>query len=122
MPRRYRKSLEGKYEPFDEILPGDVIRWNGRLRKVRKVNHYADDRIYSIHFAKLRRSGYPSPATIYFRTEIRNSFGGIVFKGASLCTTAVECAMQKQIEAPFVPGDQLRALAVKESDTVGLVY
>ena len=110
----------GKYEPFDEVMAGDVIRWNGRLRKVRAVSHYPDDRVRVITFAKLRRSGYPHPTTHYWRTDIRNAFGGIVAKHVSLCTVPVECAMQKDIESdrPLFASD----LSVTETDTVGLIY
>jgi hypothetical protein len=115
--RRY--PGEGQYEAFDDLMPGDVVRWHGRLRKVREVAYYPDDRVRSVGFAKLRCSGYPSPLTLYWRTEIRAAYGGTVARGTSLCTTPLECALTRQVEED--PRDH-RSLRVTEHDVVGMIY
>lgn len=116
--RRTRRKDVGAYEAFDDILPGDVIRWNGRLRKVRGVTWYEDDRVYSVDFAILRPSWTNRPCTSYTRTEIRNAFGGVVARGTSLCTTDAECRVQREIEEPSRWG----ALQITARESVGLVY
>jgi hypothetical protein len=120
MGRGFRRASMGRYEAFDDLLPGDVVRWNGKLRKVRKVSRYPDDRVRTLTFAKLRKSGYRHPETHYWRPEVRKAFGGVIARNASLCTTPIECAMQKQIESERpIPGYEL---SVTQSDTVGVIY
>ena len=121
---KIRADWETKpYHDLDRVLPGDVIRLSGRLRKVRKVTRLpGTDHVHSIHVLKIRRSGYSSPTTGIDRSSIVSP-GGYEWQGivghASLCTTDLECAVQRQIEAPHsVP---YRKPAITENDTVGVL-
>jgi hypothetical protein len=88
-----------KYELFDDIMEGDVIRWNGRMRKVRRVMRGPDDAVQNMCFAILRRSWTDRAYTIYFRSDIRTCFGGIVATNQPLCSSnKMECLVQREIE------------------------
>lgn len=107
-------------EAFDAIRVGSVIRWKGRLRTVRRVTRLPDGLIYAVSFAKLKRSGYTSPLTIYHRSEIRCHFGGIVaHRKGPLCAVDLECRLSAAIDAGRDAG---RDAAVTEHETVGVVW
>lgn len=116
---RRQPRPESQYEPFDAIREGDVIRWNGRLRTVRGVTRTPDDFVYSVRFAKLRRSGFPSPATVYWRSDVRQAFGGIVaHRSGPLCATDLECRVQAEIGH----GKGGILSTVTEDESVGVIW
>ncbi len=116
-----QRIIDSPYEPFDDIMPGDVIRLNGSLRKVRTICWIPNtDKVHHIEVLKLRRSGYPSPCAIILRTEMREGsqyeFGGIVGT-QEICTTDFECAVQREIESDRTGWRH----KITEKDTVGVL-
>lgn len=106
------------YEPFDEIMKGDVILWNGSPRLVRRVVRTQEDALRIIEFTKQRCSGYPSPTTLYWRSKVRKSFGGIVGHIDNLCRTELECRVQREVEDD---SPVWRPPIVTEKEVVGVV-
>lgn len=100
----------------DAIVPGDVLDWNGRPRKVRAVVRYDDDCLYSLEFLKVARSAYPCPTVIYYRSEVLANSRGLIGH-ASLCTVPLECAVQRQIDAR-ISGN---ACVIRQEDVVGVL-
>lgn len=110
------------YHDLDRVIPGDVIRLSGRLRKVRRVTRLpGTDHVHSISVLKVRRSGYPAPDTVIGRSSIV-SRGGYRWQGivghTELCTTELECAVQREIENRTVP---YRRPEITERQTVGVL-
>lgn len=101
----------------DAIVPGDVLDWNGRPRKVRAVRRYPNDRLHSIELLKVARSAYPSPTTVRYRSEILAASKGIIGH-VSLCTTPLECAVQRTIDANVHHG---WTAPIKQDQTVGVL-
>lgn len=112
-----REPIE--YEPFDDLTPGDVVRWGkrGRLRKVRAVSYCKHDKLRSVTFVKLVRSRYPQATTLFIRQEVRIMFKGIAGK-ASLCTVPVECQVQADVDA----GRSGINAKVTQDEAVGIIY
>jgi hypothetical protein len=107
-------------EDFDAIRVGSVIRWNGRLRTIRTVSRYPDGTIFSVGFAKLRKSQYCGPMTYYFRTDIRRAFSGIVAnRKGPLCSIDVECRLTKAIENDTDAGNRS---GIHQDETVGVIW
>lgn len=112
-------QLIDDYEPFDVIRTGDVILWNGKPRTVRRVTRSQEDAVRVVEFAKLRRSQYPSPLTLYYRSELRRAFGGIVaHRKGPLCATEAEC----QITADIEEGRNGHDCRIKQDETVGVIW
>jgi hypothetical protein len=114
--RRRGRGHQTHDEWFDVLVPGDILDWNGRPRKVRAVKRYDDDCVYMIEMLKVARSGYRSPTTIRYRSEIRQNARGIIGH-ASLCTTELECAVQREID----DDGGWRHHKYTENDTVGII-
>ena len=109
------------YEPFDMIRVGDVIRFAGRLRTVRKISRTVDDKVLSVGFAKLKRSWTTSPLTIYGHADLRRQFGGIVARRKGrLCATETECQITRGVEEGLSGYEWRRR--VTQRDTVGRVW
>ena len=101
---------------LDCLLPGDVLRTpKGLLRKVRSVSYCAcGDRVWAVTFAKVHRSRYNRPYTVYWRREIEG--WQLVATGVSLCSTRLECAVQQAVELMPPVG-----MYITQDETVGLV-
>jgi hypothetical protein len=104
-------------QPFDAIRVGTIIRWNGKMRTVRDASYCDCGFVQTVEFVKLCRSQYPSPLTIYFRTELRAAFGGIVaHRKLPLCANDVECT----ISADIIEGRSGNHVRVQQEQAVGV--
>ena len=114
-----RHRPEAVEEEFDAIRVGSVIRWNRKLRTVRDVTYCECGFVMAVEFVKLCRSQYPSPLTIYFRTELHAAFGGIVaHRKLPLCATDTECT----VSADIIEGRSGNKVRVTQDETVGVLW
>jgi hypothetical protein len=111
------KCRHTQWEAIDEIQKGDVILWNRKHRKVRDVIRCQKGLLHFIVFAIMRQSWTGRPYTTYYRPEVSNSFGGIVREGVLLCSSPLECEVQRAVEEDLLPGEYIKA-----QHTVGRVY
>lgn len=119
------------YREFDDILPGDWVYLGPRrqLRRVRSVRYYdKTDHVRLIEVVKIRRSGYQSPTTYIDRSAMYEGagyqWGGFVKKGGPLCSTDLECELQRQVEQRRHPrrlGDGRLEPGLTENDVVGIL-
>jgi len=93
-----RRPTPDGHHGFDKIVVGDVILWNGKPRVVRDLERDSDGKIRTLTFAIWRPSWTDRPYTIYFRSEIKKHFGGIIGHKKSLCESDLECRTQREIE------------------------
>ena len=54
---------------FAFVREGDVLE----VRGAQRVARHDDGRLYGVHFAKRRKSGHPSPDTIFLASELRSA-------------------------------------------------
>ena len=94
MPK-WRPTPDG-HHGFDKIVVGDVILWNGKPRVVRDLERDSDGKIRALTFAIWRPSWTDRPYTIYFRSEIKKHFGGIIGHKKSLCDASAKRAVSSQ--------------------------
>lgn len=89
------------YEWMDELEVGMVLLWgkNKTPRKIRAIGRNPwTDHLHDVKFAKLQKSQFQDPTTVYMRCDIRRMSTPIL-KKVSLCTTDVECRLQRCIDA-----------------------
>jgi hypothetical protein len=109
-------------EPFDAIRVGSIIRWNRRQRTVRTITRHPNGAVYCVQFAKVARSGYRCPLTVYYRSELRKAFGGIVaHRKGPLCAVEMECALSKWIDEQEASVRYIDP-PVTERETVGVIW
>ena len=96
---------------WDHMRRGDLVRWNGRLRKIRAVTRRSPPensplygrlgpygRFHSAQAVILRCSWTRKPTTIFSRSDCSSMFGGIVQRNVSLHMTDLESRLQQWID------------------------
>lgn len=92
-----KKMIKNKEVLVDNLCRGDLISLWGTQRMVRGVYSNANN-IKTFYFAKLRKSGYPSPFTSYSIYTIRDQFVGLVKRNCCLHKTTTEIKVQATID------------------------